>query len=174
MALLTVTEVRDHVEADINDTALGRLVDNADQEIIDRLGALATQTWVDQGGRLILHLPRKATSITSAVERLLETDYTLAASDYELLGDGYQVQRKQGSGYPYQNWRGRVTIVFVPSDETVARKKLLVDLVKLDVQYDALRGSSLGDVSRTNLDHAAERNALFQQLMTRNRRMRIE
>mgnify|MGYP001566961925 CR=1 FL=1 len=175
MAILTVAEVRDNVETSLIDDALSRLIDNADQEIIDRLGALASQTEMLFGdGLTLLPLARKASAITSATERIDETDYALATNDYELLGDGYHVQRKQGTNASLY-WRGRVTIVYVPiggaSGELASRKKLLVDLVRLDAAYEAVRSSSIGDVQKTFLDHAAERDGLFRQLMSRNRRM---
>lgn len=174
MALLTVDEVRDHVETSIVDDALERLIDNADQEIIDRLGALASQTEVLEGeGLEFLHLHRRASSITSAVERILETNYTLASTDYLLLNDGYRIQRLQGTNFPAVLWNGKVTIVYVPADETVARKKLLVDLVRLDCVYDATKSKGIGDVSVTAVDHAAERVALFAQLQSRNRRVNL-
>jgi len=174
MALLTSTEVRDHVETSIIDEALQRLIDNADQEIIDRLGVLASQTEVLEGeGLEFLHLHRHASSITSAVERILETNYTLAATDYLLLNDGYRIQRLQGTNFPAVQWNGKVTIVYVPADETVARKKLLIDLVRLDCAYNATKSSGIGDVNITSADHAAERVALFAQVQTRNRRMNL-
>lgn len=174
MALLTADEVRDHVETSIVTDALQLIIDNADQEIIDRLGALATQTQVLDGeGSELLNLSRKASSITSAVERILETNYTLAASDFLLLNDGYRVQRLQGTNFPAIKWNGLVTIIYVPSDETVARKKLLVDLVRLDCAYAAVKSSQIGDVTVDHLDHAAERAALFARVQTRNRRMNL-
>lgn len=176
MAILTADEVREHVETDIGDSALGRLIDNADQEIIDRLGALASHKEVIQGDGLdILPLARKASAITSVVERVDETDYTLAASDYELQGDGYALRRAQGSSYPALIWRGQVTVVYVPiggvSGELSARKKLLVDLVRLDCAYMAVQSSEIGGVNRTSLDHGDERDSLFLHMLNRNRRL---
>lgn len=176
MAILTVDEVREHVETDLGDSALGRIVDNADQEIIDRLGALASQTEVIQGhGLYTLSLARRAASITSVVEKIDDTDYTLAATDYDLLGDGYTLRRTQGTSYPALAWSGIITVVYVPhggtTGELAARKKLLADLVRLDCAYTATQSSEIGGVSRTSLDHGAERDALFARMLNRNRRL---
>lgn len=176
MAILTVDEVREHVETDIGDLALGRLIDAADQEIIDRLGVLASHTEVLAGDRLtMLPLARRAASITSAVEQIEDTDYALVASDYELMDDGYRIRRKQGTGEPATFWRGIVTIVYVPyggaAGELAARKKLLADLVRLDAVYEAIASKKIGDVDHTALNHTDERNALFSSMLNRNRRM---
>lgn len=174
--ILTVDEVREHVESDLPDTALTRLVEDADQEIIDRLGALATHTEVLDGeGLQLLVLARRASAISSATERILDTDYALAATDYELLSDGYRVQRKQGANFPLVTWRGRVTVVYVPiggaAGELAARKRLLVDLVKLAEAYNARASQSMGDGSSTGLDYQKERIALFGPFLRRNRRL---
>lgn len=174
--ILTVDEIRDHIETGLVDDALVRLIENADQEIIDRLGALASHTDVLSGeGLPVLLLSRKASAITSVTEKIFDTDYALGASDYTLLADGYTLRRLQGTTYPFPTWRGVQTVVYVPiggaSGELAARKKLLVDLVMLDVAYDATASNALGDVSRTALDHAMERNALFAGMKSRNRRM---
>ena len=172
MAILTLAQVREHIETDLGDDPLTRLIDDADQEIIDRLGVLASQSETLDGGDALLHLRRKALSITSAVERILETDYTLASNDFELLPDGFRVQRKQGTNYPYTIWRGLTTIVYVPADETASRKRLLVDLVKLAVAFQGVAGSGIGDARIQHVsDYQGERNRLFDSLRGRNRRM---
>ena len=176
MAILTVDEIREHVETDLPDTAMSRLLDNADQEIIDRLGALATHTEVVHGnGLYVLSLARRAASITSVAEKIEDTDYVLATSDYELLGDGYTLRRVQGTGYPALYWRGIITIVYVPiggvAGELAARKKLLTDLIRLDTTYSAMQSSDIGDVRHTSLDHGKERDSLFARMLNRNRRL---
>lgn len=172
MAILTTAEVRQHVETDLVDGALERLIDDADQEIIDRLGALSSETEVLDGGGALLHLSRKASAISSAVERIDETDYTLAASDYGLLGDGRRVERRQGSGYPASLWRGRVTVAYTPADETATRKRLLADLVKLAAVYQATSGLSVGGTRVDHVDYLKERERLILG-GRRNRRMHL-
>ena len=109
MAILTVDEIREHVETDLPDTALSRLVDNADQEIIDRLGALATQTEVVHGnGLYVLSLARKAASITSATEKM-----TLIMSWRPITSYSVTVIRWPGTRHRYPSWRGIITLVYV-------------------------------------------------------------
>ena len=180
MALLTVAELRELVESDLSDTGLGILLDAADYEIIARLGALASQVDVLPGGDHLLHLPRRAASISSVVERYLVEgvglqDTTLVASDFELLSDGYRVERKTTGTNSNWVWRGRVTITTVPYDqtgETARRKALLVDLVKLANRYEGVGEQSVGDVRvRHMADQQAERDRLFSALATTGRRL---
>lgn len=180
MALLTVAELRELVESDLSDTGLGILLDAADYEIIARLGVLASQTDVLPGGGNLLHLGRRAASVTSAVERAMVDgvglqDTTLVAGDYELLANGYQVQRKTTGTNSSWAWQGQVTIVTVPYDqtgETARRKALLVDLVKLANRYEGVGEQSVGDVRvRHMADQQAERDRLFSALATTGRRL---
>ena len=182
--LLTVAELRTHVETDLVDNAVQRLLDDVDAEIIDRLGPLASQTEVHSSGPLTetslwsyvitgnghhLYLRRKAASITSVVERINQTNYTLGADDYLMLSDGRRVERLQGSTYPALEWSGIITIIYAPVDETASRKRLEADLVKLAAAYSALSSQSVGDVKLAGLsDYQAEREKLFRALR-RNR-----
>jgi len=168
-ALITVAQLRQHVETCLIDDAVQRLIDAADSEIIARLGELATATEVLDGGNEMLHLVRKASSITSATERVSETDYVLGADDYSLLSDGSRVQRLQGSTYPATSWDGRVTIVYVPISDSARRIELEIDLVRLALQYEAHGGKDIGDVSIKPLDYQAEREKLFGRLLLRRR-----
>ncbi len=167
--LLTVAQVREHVETDIGDDAVQRLVDDADAEIIRRLGPVASQVTMLDGGDENLRLPRKATAITAAVELYGDVTYTLDATDYTLRGDGYTLERQNDGTNPSPVWRGSVTITSTPVDETAQRKRLLVDLVKLAVAYDALSSNRIGDVAVQGLDYQAEREKLFRGLRTQGR-----
>ena len=174
--ILTTEEVRLNVETEIGDSALGILIDDADAEIVRRLGPLASQTEVLGAFDRTIYLKRKSTAITSAVERVRTgfgsyTDYTLASDDYELLADGMRVERLRSGTNPHSHWRGTVTIVYVPVDETAQRKRLLVDMVKLAVRYDATRSIGMGNSQVTHVDYQAEREQLFRGLSTQGRRL---
>ena len=171
MALITATEFRQHFATGLTDTAIDRLIADADAEIISRLGALESQTDVLPASGKILHLTRKASAVTSAVERMDGTDYELGSDDYELLGDGFRVQRLQGSTYPATYWEGVVTIAYTPVSQSAQRIRLEIDLVKLTIMYDATKGGSCGGSSVNHLDYQAERDKLFAGLATQGRRL---
>lgn len=169
MALLTVAEVRAHVESDLDDDAFGRLIDDADAEIIARLGALASSVEVHKGGTERIWPHRKVSSITSIVERIDEQNTTLVATDYALDSDSRALERLQGGSNPRSEWAPQVTVTYVPVDETARRKRLLVDLVKLANRYAGVRGEGVGPVRAEYGDYEAERNALFRSLSVVNR-----
>lgn len=175
--LLTVTQIREHIQTSLVDDAVQRLINDADAEITRRLGPLDLQTEVLDGNSLYIFLQRKAIAIDSAVERefadleTAPTDYTLSSNDYNLLSDGYQVERLKDGNNPHTNWRDKVTIIYVPEDETYQRTRILIDLVRLSIQYSAVKGqSALG----TRVDYAEydkEREKIFRGLSTQGRRI---
>ena len=171
-AILTVDEVREHVETALVDDALQRLINSSDAEIIRKLGALAAQSEVLHGGDYIIHLARAASAITSAVEHIGTQDTSLLADDYNLLADGFRVERLVDGTNPSSAWRGRVTIVYVPADSTAERKLLLVNLVKLELNYTGHLAVSAGDVRIQSLaTYADEKASLFRSLSTAGQRL---
>ena len=175
--LLVADEIREHVETDLGDDALNRIIDAQEAEIIDRLGPLLSQTYtfnaelynqpvdgvenISSGDRLMF-LPRRATSITSIVERYGETDYALASDDYHLANNGVTVERLSLGTNGSSQWRGQVTVVFVPADETARRTQLLIDLVKLAVEFEGVKSQKAGSVQKAyHDDYQAQRMALF-------------
>jgi hypothetical protein len=176
--LLTLAEVRDHVEIDLIDDALQQIIDAADAEIIRRLGPLATQTEVLEGGDLYLSLAREASAVTAVTERFMVDGLGVqdapltAANDISLLASGRRVERLFTGDNPSSVFRGVVTIAYTPADTTAERKMVLIKLVKLDVKYSGIVSKSIGDV-RTQFvaDHAAERLALFRSLGSSGRRL---
>lgn len=177
MALLTADEVRDHVESDLVDDALQRIIDAADAEIIRRLGALASQTEVIPGDGLFIYLARKASSVTSITERYAVSgfslsDLALAASDYDLLDDGYRIERLTTGTNAASRWNGQATVVYVPQDRTAERKMLLVQLVKSDLKHEGHLVATAGDVKVQQLgSYAEERASLFRALGTGGTRL---
>jgi hypothetical protein len=175
-ALLTVDEVREHVETDLSDPALQRIIDAGDAEIVDRLGPLDSQIEVLPGGGEYLHLARQASAVTTGVEQLMTEglglqDVDLQADDFELDADGYRVRRAFDGTNPSYTWRGKVTITYVPKDTEARRKLLLAKLVQLDVNYQGLEADSVGDARTQYMkDHSAQRNSLFAQMGAGGRR----
>ena len=175
MAILTLAEVRDHVQTDLKDDALQRLLDDAEAEIVARLGSPTALSDVLPGGDKMLYLSRKAASISSIVERLEEQDYALVATDFKLHADGRRLERLQTGSNPSEAWRGLVTISGVPDTaDAASRKRLQADLVRLSVRYSGVASEGVGDVRVQNLpDYQAERDRLFLALGTRGRRILV-
>lgn len=181
--------LRTLVETDLTDPALQLLLDDADAEIIRRLGSLTVQQEVLRSvGDNFFHLARRASAITASVEHVYvgygnPMDYVLTVPavppaaqignpDMKLHADGYRVERLVAGDHPSTVWRGIVTFTYTPLDETSSRKILEVNLVKLAIQYDGLMSSSIGDVRKQgHQSYADERNALFRSLGTSGRRI---
>lgn len=174
--ILTLAEVRAHVENDLSDAAFQQIIDAADAEILRRLGPIATQSEVLEGGARFLRLAREISSITSIVERYSVNgigyqNITLTSTDYSVLADNRTIERLFTGPTPADVFLGLVTFTYIPADTTAERKILLIKLVKLDANYAGIISDSIGDVRVQYMNnHAEEKAALFRALATGGRR----
>jgi len=170
MSLVTLAQMREHIETDLSDTELQRVIDAAEQEIVDHFGAHTTQTDETTENRLSTHLflTRPASSITTVTETLIvdgvRTETVLSSDDYRLSSDGWRIHRLSDGTNPRTTWGDEVTIQFTPSDETDKREGVLIRLVKLDVQFNGLDADRIGDYSRQQQNYIKNRNAALQSL----------
>jgi hypothetical protein len=167
-ALLTLAQIREHVETDLSNDALQRLIDSEDAEIVQRFGALSTQTEIFKGGSERLFLSRLVSSITSISEEVGETTTTLAADDYELWWS-QELDRDPDGTNGRSTWGERVTVVYVPQTMTAQRTAVLTQLVQLAVRYNGVQQESVGsgDYSATSADYQRERERLLSKLAPR-------
>ena len=169
MALLTATQIRDHIETSLIDEAIERYRDAAEEEIIAALGPAASHVEVHASKGSIVPLARRATSITSVVERNGDTSETVDSDEYELAPDGYSIRRKEGG-----SWGEEVTATVVPYTESASRIQAMLELVKLAIAFDGLASSGLGDVRQQGYsDYHAERVKVINTLRSQNRRMHL-
>lgn len=168
MALLTVTQIREHVETDLGNDALQRIIDSEDGEITRRFGAATTQTETLKGGESYVFLSRLVSSITSVTEEVNETTTTLAVDDYDLWWN-QAIERDSDGTNGRSTWGDKVTVVYVPQTTTPQRTLLLIQLVQLAVQYRGVQSASIGsgDYSATYHDYQRERERLFRKLEPR-------
>lgn len=171
MSVLTVEQFREHLETDLLDVALQRLIDDAEQEIDKKVGKLATETDVVKHATLAdtLLLKRRAKTITTAVEELEATTgtfipTTLDPTDYRLDG-GYQLKRLSSGVNPRATWGDLVTIIYVPESDAAARLVVTIDLVKLSVQFSGLDSEKVGDWSASQSKYAAKKREALQRLV---------
>jgi len=132
MTLLTVSELREHVQTSLVDDALERLLDDAEASIVKHAGDLADVTEFVDGGGPTLVLRRRADSITSVVESFGVGDVTLATNDWRARG-AYVLERLRTGTNPRSSWRGPVQVVYEPEDDTATRKIVQLDLIKLEI-----------------------------------------
>jgi hypothetical protein len=166
--LLTVAQLHEHVETDLPDAALQRILDAEEAEIILRHGAHATASEMLPGGGEWLVLTRAAASITSITETVDDVSTVLAADDY-LAWDGSRLQRLDTGTNARSCWGERVTAVYIPLSQVAQRTLVLIQLCKLAIVYNGLKTESVGqgDHSETAMDYNAERAALLRSLSPR-------
>lgn len=171
--LLTVTEVRDHVETDLIDSALTRLNESADAQVIRRAGPLSVE--VDtfnivkpndypDGRDRVLTLNRTPDSLTSITEQIFDNaPVTLSADDYDLIAD--QLERLNDGTNPRYYWGHKVIVTYAPVDTTAERKEAIIALIKAAVAYQGVKGEKAGDYSMSAPEYRLEREAILNTLI---------
>lgn len=164
-SLLVAADVREHVDTDLSDAALGLLIDDADALIVQRYGphtGAVTERFMPALGERVLFPSRPVDpSIGVTVTRSgvgSSTVETVAVTDYVL--DGSAQVRLLAGGFANQV----VTLTYTPVDDRPRRRRVLLDLVRLALRYDALSSSTMGDASVSHVDYDAERQRLLGSL----------
>lgn len=164
--MLTVTEAREHLDTELGDEALERLLVAAYQDIADYAGtATSVSELLMPGSGELLRLSRRATAVTSVIERgtaLADDDYQLRAQTLERLATGT---------HPSSRWHGRVDVTYTPFDDEDRRDQAALALVRLDLNHNpGLMSQSLGAWSETyqnnatSSDYPAQRAAILATL----------
>jgi len=170
MSGLSVEELLTHLETDLTDPAIQRLIDDAEAEIEERVGELATQTDEFQGETLAqsIYLTRRADVITSVTEEVKSgstwVSTVLAPDDYELHFSGRQLRRLSDGTNPAGTWGDAVIVVYEPKSDAARRLRITIDLVKVAVAFNALESEKVGDYSSKSVVYEATRTALINKL----------
>lgn len=166
--LLTVPQLIEHLETDVAGSVLGRLLDAANEEIVEAVGPHAVDgdlTLLTVGGFDILTLVRAALTITSITEVVNDTTTVLTVDDYRIWYNGHTLQRLNDGTNPRSTWGNRVTVVYAPIGDNARRRLALVDIVKIELTRSAFQAESIGDYRVAYLDRNKEKDAIIQQLM---------
>jgi hypothetical protein len=167
-ALITPTNIREHIETDLTDAALQRLIAAADQEIVETLGEhnpTGTVTETHVGGDKGLFLNRPAASITSITEYRGTTTTVLVAADWRAWYGNRVLERLSlDATNPQGEWAERVDVVYTPVDDDNARIGATIDLVNLAIRYTGLQSERVGDYASTAMHHAKERGHIIARL----------
>ncbi len=163
--LLTVGQLREHLETDLSDEALQRILDAEEAEIVARYGAHSSASEMLPGGGEWLVLERTPASITSVTEIVGDTTTTLATDDYRVWPRG-QLERLATGTNGASYWGDVVTVVYVPEDANARRSGVLIKLATLGVRFTGVKQESVGagDHSETALDFTLERERLLRSL----------
>lgn len=174
-ALISVEQLREHVETDLPEPALQRLIGDADAAIIERYGghgeegATLSESFQPSAGSVLLFPQRVAASITSITEHLgplfdVETSTVLDATDYRVELGGRSIRRLSSGTNAATAWGDRVELVYVPVVDGWRRARVTVDLCKLALAYNALRMEGAGDYRAQSVDYQQERERLLMEL----------
>ncbi len=168
--IITVAELRENVETDLPESAIQRLIDDADQLVVAAYGANggATQTddlAVDPSNTLIFP-SRPIDAVTTVTEYTSETlSTTLDLTDYRVGHDGQSLLRLTGGSNPAASWPYRVVVVYVvATTDSPRRRGVVIDLVRLATGHTGLRSQRAGDYSEQSVDYETERSKILGRL----------
>lgn len=164
--VLTLAEVREHVETDLEDPALQRLLNDADSAIVSRFGAHASAGVTERHPGYVSDVfpHRPVATVTAITERIGSTDLILDPTDFEVRLGGHQLRRLTTGVNQRGTWGGEVILEYVPVDDAARRKRIAIDLVKLALRYEAVKSETAGDYATTNVEYQDERNAILDEL----------
>jgi hypothetical protein len=146
VAILTVEQLREHIESPLEDDALQRLLDGTEDLIVRHAGASGSITELLGGSGAYLTTSRPISSVTSIVERHGETDaVTLAADDYRLINaGGYVIQRRSGGTNSRYLWNPWTQIVYTATDD--ADLRVLVQLGLIEIESNVKPGITMRQI----------------------------
>ena len=141
--LITVGQLMEHVETDLSDEALTRLLESADAEIIRAFGPHdGEQSALVAGRGYRIWLPRPADSISEIVEwggwETPGDADPVSADKYHLEHGGRTIWR---TDTPFMT---NVQVTYTPVADNPRRIAVLIDLVKLEVQFSGLASERVG------------------------------
>ena len=178
---MILDRVKKRIETDLDDTELQLLIDEANQEVINRFGPHANPsapiTEILDGHRKRLVLTRPVDTSQdivvkeyysySAIESDFLTATTLADDDYQVISPYVLERRADGTNSAFR-WGVRVEVTYTPVNDGDQREEVIIKLVQLSIEYDGVLNRTVGDVSANNLDYRKERENLFMGLAPRH------
>ena len=159
--LITVGQLMEHIETDLSDEALTRLLESADAEIIRAFGPhdgerTVTLYPVLHQSPYLLTLPSPAAGVSLITEG---TDDTVVDSDgYTVEYNGRAILKNNS------RWLPPVDVSYTPVADNPRRIAVLIDLVKLELEYRGLNTERVGSYSVAYLDHGKERQNILARL----------
>lgn len=170
-ALVNPAQAREHIETDLIDSALQRLIDDADALIVERFGPHAGQTtdilFRDMQTDDLLFLNRPLTGAPVSVTEWINdfSSIVLDPTDYRILYGGRALQRLINGVTARTTWGARVVVVYNPVDEAAKRTRVELDLVRLAAQYNGLMREQIGDYMSISKDeYQGERERILDAL----------
>jgi len=170
--LLDADGLRLHVETDLTDPALEQLIADADADIVNRFGPHATDgeiTVTLRGGYRELLPTRPIAQVTTVTEytgseNVAEVATVLAADDYRIDRNGFELTRLGGGTNPRSTWGFRVTLLYHPVNDDDVRRRVMIDLCKLAIQFQGLASERVGAYGASLGDYEGQRSQILRRL----------
>lgn len=164
MALLTAAEIRHHVETELDDTALQRVIDRLDADLQHHAGPHSGPiTEVVAGQRASVFLARPVATLTTVREgdRITTATPTLDLElDVLLWGNEGRLERRPAGA----RFAALVEAIYEPVDDLDRRKRTLLELVRLDLAQSGRQRERVGEYAYAGLDYEARRDALLREV----------
>jgi hypothetical protein len=163
-----VEQLREHIETDLGDGALGRLLADAAAAIEEHTGGSGEQTIRLVGGDRFLFLPYaiESTDDLTLVEIYGEIEHAVADDDYAWWG-GRQLERLVNGTRGASVWAPIVAATLTPVDHSARVERVTIDLVRLAIQHNALSTERAGDYASSSVDYQRERRKILSELVPR-------
>lgn len=169
MSTLSIAELEAQVDTDLSDTALQQIIDAAESDIDSYAGPSSAYT-VEYDPELltVLRLPVDASAIVSVTEYTgaasEPTKTVLAADDYELSDDGWDLRRLSDGTNSRDTWSWHVAVVLTPVADVSRRKQVAIELARLAIIHTGYSQEKVGDWSATAADLRTERSRILSRL----------
>ncbi len=176
MPLLTAAGVRRHVETDLDDAALQRVIDRLDAELAQRAGPHGgplVETLAGGWPSVFLRRPiERVTRVREGARIETGTAALRADEDYRVWPAQGRIERLAPGavlGGPAIDGGGPrfaplVEVSYEPVDDREPRRRVLLELVRLDLAQSGRAAESAGEDYRyQGLDYRAHREALLAE-----------
>lgn len=174
MVIISAPKIREHLETDLGDAALSRLIEDAEAEINERYGPIGLRTLMVRGGNRLIFLPGPAEETDIVITETLDGEDTVLTpiadptpedGDFRFWYGGRMIERLDTGAHPGAYWGERVLIDYMPRDDSMRRQRVVVDLVKLALAFSGRQQETIGDLSMMSLtDYTKQRERLIASL----------
>lgn len=142
MTLITVDEAQARIGTPLDAGYLAALIDDVEAEVTEVIGdPTAAITETHAGYTQSLYVNRKIGSVTTITEYTALDDVTGTAltenEDFFIWANEGRIQRIGAK------WGAKVTLVYVPVDDTNKRRSVIVDLIKYYLAYSPLKQENI-------------------------------
>jgi hypothetical protein len=168
VAILNAEEVLQRIVTDLDSATVDRIIAEEEAEIVRRFGngiASVVDT-IDSEKKGNVYLDRRFASITTVTEGDSITQTTVDSTGYHQWLDEGRLERIGTTGLIIA-WQPIVVVTYVPQDDKTERQRILLELVRLATERQAMKSESVGQsdyIYKTPDDWEREREKILAKL----------